>query len=126
MTDPEDPDVELVERLLVAARPVPDEAFVSHTERRLLGRSRASSSWHMVRPALAISGAFAVVVVIASLAGAGPLSTGGTEDVRARQDCTVTTVTRTQPVGTIVQGSDGEPTIVRRDGEVTRDDRRCR
>jgi hypothetical protein len=89
-----------MERLLVAARPVPSERFVERTERRLLGR-RQRHRWHRPQRGLgammaAVAGV-ATAIVIVTLAGTGPLASGGNDEVKAKDDCRYVAVTRTVP-----------------------------
>lgn len=121
-TDEPDPDVE---RLLVAGRPSAGDDFFDALEGRLLGRRRIPSRPRgTVAAGLGLSGALAGVMVVAALAGSGPLAPDGEEPVRAKEDCKTSTVTRTVPEGEVVL-KDGTPTVIERDRSVTQTVRDC-
>lgn len=124
---PRDSEMAPVEELLVASRPVPRPGFSAELERRLLpSRSARKRAW---RPALAGAvGALALAAVfgVLGLAGAGPLSGGGTSDVRAGDDCRYVTVTGPTRVPYVVDRPDGELEIRFRRERAERIVKRCR
>lgn len=122
-----DADIEDAERLLVAARPVAREQFVASTESDLFGRrARGRRAPRAAIAAFGISGLVAAVFLVAGLAGSGPIAPGGSDEVRARQDCQTTTVRRAKPVGEVRADPSGQATVVTRDRLVPEAVRRCR
>jgi hypothetical protein len=121
---PEHSEPEL-DALLRSRRPMPDEAWVAATERRLLP-TRRRISWGRT-PALRLGTALAIalagLVLALSLAGGGPLA--GNDSVEAKDECRTVTVTRTERVPTIVEDASGEPQVRYRTERVRRTERRC-
>ena len=119
---PENAEPEL-DALLRSRRPMPDEAWVAATERRLLP-SRRRLSWRGA-PALRLGAALAValagLVLALSLAGGGPLA--GNDKVDAKDDCRTVTVIRTERVPVV---SEDGSRIEYRTERVRRPERRCR
>lgn len=122
--DSPDPDAE---RLLAVARPCESVAFRAATERKLFGPGRAPRARRprTLAAAFGLSGALAAAALIAGLTGAGPLDPGGSSEVRAKQDCRVLTVVRTQPEGQIVE-KNGVPTVVGGDARTPRTITHCK
>ncbi|MBJ7328699.1 MAG: hypothetical protein JHC95_02310 [Solirubrobacteraceae bacterium] len=123
---PRTDDDDALERMLVAARPHPSESFVESTELRLFARRKAARARRLVLPAVGLSGGLAVALLVALLVGSGPLAPNGAEEVRALQDCSTTTVTTTETVGTLLQQPNGQLTVERREAPISRPERRCR
>jgi hypothetical protein len=119
-------DLEDLARVLRATRPQPSDAYVSETERALLGRPARPADGRRIFAALGFSGGLAAVLLVAGLTGGGPLAPGGNEQVRAIQDCQTVLTTRIQPVREIVKQADGSTVVVTREQPVARVVRRCR
>lgn len=104
------------ERLLRSVRPSPRDQFVAATERRLLGcpRGERRSARRPLLAGLGMSGALAATIVVAGLAGAGPLAPGGDSPGHASQDCHTVTVVQPKRIRVIVRGVHDRPVVVKR------------
>ena len=126
MEEPQDPIDDELDRLLRAARPAPSDRYVAATERRLLGRPVAGRRGRRrLLGALGLSSALAATLVIAGLAGSGPLAPGGDTPSQAGDRCHTVRVKRVEQVGTLVI-RDGKPVVVKQPRVVTREVKRCR
>lgn len=121
-----DDDTEEAARFLRATRPEPDPHFVAETERRLLGRAPRTRARRPLVAAFGLTGAAAAVMLVASLAGSGPISINGQDDVRARDNCRTVQTTTDQREGKLIERADGTTTVVTTSRPVTRSEERCR
>ncbi len=112
------------ERLLIAGRPRPDDAFMEKLELRLMGHRARRPRRAPLAAALGLTGSLAAIMVVAALAGSGPLASDGEQPARAKQNCTTSTVTRTRPEGELLL-KNGKATVVERDRAVTRTVQGC-
>jgi hypothetical protein len=115
-----------IERVLIAAWPAADPAWVQALEERLLAPATPARAWTVRRLGLGLAFALGLAVLAAglSLAGVGPFA-GRSGSVSARDDCRTVAITRVEPVPTLVTGADGQPRLVYRDARVTHRVRRC-
>jgi hypothetical protein len=109
---PRDPEAGAVERLLAQSKPVPSPAFRAELERRLFASDRLPARRWLRVPRPAVAGAAAVAGLAAAfaalaLAGTGPLSTDGADDVRAKDACRYVTVLGSTRNPYIVELADG-------------------
>jgi hypothetical protein len=124
---PADPEVEL-DALLTKSRPEPAPEWVDALEERLL--PRRISRPHVIalprlRVGVGIAVGLAVLLIVLGLAGAGPLSDEA-PNVRAKEDCQLVRVTRTERVPVVATAPDGSTTVSYRRERVERLERRCR
>lgn len=127
-----DPRDAAVEQRLRAARVEADPAWRATLERRLLGRpARRRRLWPAAparRPAFVgalAAVALATVVLVASLAGAGPLGSGGSDKVKAGDDCHYVTKHVRAPVARVVGDGHGGTRVVVRHRVVERQVKVC-
>ena len=116
------------EAVLIARWPAADPGWVQALEERLLAPAPVPRArvWPLRRLGLGLAFALSLAVLVAclSLAGVGPFS-GRSGSVSARDDCRTVTITRVEPVPTLVTGREGEPQLVYRQQRVTHRVRRC-
>lgn len=119
-----DPDVHAALR---RSAPAPDPAWERELERRLIARTRSRGALAR-RPVVgaAATAAIAAAMVVAGLAGSGPLSVSNDDSVQAEPDCTWVKVTRDEPVRKVVIDATGQPSVVTVTEPVTRTIKRCR
>jgi hypothetical protein len=128
--EPSEPEFldERVESLLRRSQPRPRPDFVRSLQARLLPE-RGAQRWAL-RPRPAFVAAFsaaatALAVLVLSLAGVGPLASGGGQDVKAGSNCRFVVVKERTSVPTLVRARNGQTRIVYRDQLVDRRVRRC-
>ncbi|MBO9531422.1 MAG: hypothetical protein J7513_00405 [Solirubrobacteraceae bacterium] len=115
---------EAIERLLRAAAPGPDARWAADLERQLLpARSSRTQRW---RFALGTSVGLAVAIVAVTLAGAGPLASGGGDDAKAKPGCETVFVTEIRPTGQLRRDADGTVRVETVRQPVVREVERCR
>lgn len=126
-------DLDHVEALLRASAPAPATAWEAQLERQLLAPGGARSMARLGQrstarrliTATATAGALAAVVVVAGLAGGGPLAPDGGDGARAKPGCTTIYVTEVEKVGEVVRRADGKVTVEGTKRPVTREQQRC-
>lgn len=115
------------EALLRSARPASSMPFAANLERDLFPEkaqvAQRSTRFGVLAGA---AGGLAVVLVIAGLAGGGPLISGGSDAAKAKPGCTTMYVTRVEPVGGVVRKADGTVTVETARKPITREQQRCR
>lgn len=125
-SDTPDARDEQLEQLLRRATPAPSTAWKHETERALLPARRGAFAGHRRLGLLAsATGGLAAVVVVAGLAGGGPLAADGGDDARAKPGCTTVYVTKAEQAGRVVQDPDGTVRVETARAPVTRAEQRC-
>ncbi|MBJ7473403.1 MAG: hypothetical protein JHD16_18995, partial [Solirubrobacteraceae bacterium] len=118
-----DADVAL-EALLRRARPEPDAGWTRATERGIFAAVERRRRERMT--AIGAGTGLALTVLVASLAGAGPLALDGGDAAKAKPGCEVVYETRVESVGQVVQRPDGKVVVESRKEPVQREVTRCR
>ena len=128
---PHDPELSPVEQLLERSRPVPTPMFRAELERRLFDAKpsaahvRRGSRRFQLAGAAAVAGLAAIFAAF-GLAGTGPLSTDGGDDVRAKDRCRYVTTLGSAREPYIVELADGSLEVRFRRENAERLVKRCR
>ena len=122
------PDERQIEELLRLSRPEPSATYAARAERELFPEPPVRRPWlrlPAVRIGSALVAGLATVLLVLSLAGAGPL--GSKDDaVHAKERCRSIVVTRVERVPTIVTDANGTSHVRYRKKPARRTVRRCR
>ncbi len=110
--------------LLRRARPEPEAGWSRATERGLFAAAERRRRERLT--AFGAAGGLALAVIVAGLAGGGPLAIDGGDAAKAKPGCETVYETRVESVGQVVKRADGKVVVQSTKAPVQRQVERCK